>query len=99
MTEGPALIHIWDVDPDQEATAVAHLEALFKDIVKDPGFLSARVLESPDRTSIAAIIQWRSAEDRQRVEQLPEVRETLHDLHGTANLVIRLYHQVAEYTV
>jgi hypothetical protein len=36
----------------------------------------------------------RSVEDRRRIEQLPEVRETLDHLHGTANLVLRLYHQV-----
>jgi len=63
------------------------------------GFVAARVLESGDRTSIAAIVEMRTAEDRQRVEQLPDVRETLHHLHGTANIVIRLYHEVAAFHV
>jgi hypothetical protein len=39
----------------------------------------------------------RSVEDRQRIEQLPEVRETLHHLHVDANLIVRLYHQVGAY--
>ena len=97
MNEGPALIHVWEVDPAREAAAVQHLDAMFKQMVSDPGFVSARVLASADQASLAAVIEWRSAEDRQRAEQLPEVRETLDDLRGTANLVSRLYQQVADY--
>jgi hypothetical protein len=97
MNEGPALIHIWEVDPAREEAAVQHLEAMFKEVVSDPGFVSARVLASGDQTSLAAVIEWRSTEDRERVEQLPEVRDTLHDLRGNANLVSRMYHHVAEY--
>jgi hypothetical protein len=40
----------------------------------------------------------RTAEERQRIEQLPELRETLDHLHGTANIVIRLYYEVAAYS-
>jgi hypothetical protein len=39
----------------------------------------------------------RSVEDRQRIEELPEVRETLDHLHGAANIVMRLYQQVKAY--
>jgi hypothetical protein len=39
----------------------------------------------------------RSVEDRQRVEQLSEVREVFDHLHGTANIVIRLYHEVGAF--
>jgi len=70
----------------------------FGEIVKDPGFVSARVLETADKTSIAAIVEMRSVEDRQRLEQLPNVREPLHHLHGTANLLIRLYNEVEAYS-
>jgi hypothetical protein len=44
-------------------------------------------------------VEMRSVEDRQRLEQLPDVRETLHHLHGTANMVIRLrlYHEVGSF--
>ena len=48
--------------------------------------------------SIAAIVQMRSAEDRQRLEQSASVRETLDHLHGTANLVVRLYREAASYS-
>jgi heme-degrading monooxygenase HmoA len=97
MTEGPALIHVWEVDPDRAEAAVQALEEMFKQVVADPGFVSARVLQTPDEESLAAVIEWRSADDRKRVEAQPEVRDTLHDLRGTANLISRLYHDVADY--
>jgi hypothetical protein len=99
MKESPVLIHVWEVDPAEEAAAVGRLEEMFGKLVKDPGFVSARVLESADQTSIAAVVEMRSVEDRQRVEQLPDVRETLHHLHGAANIVIRVYHEVGVYQV
>ena len=98
MNESAVLVHVWEVDPAEEAVAVRRLNEMFGEIVKDPGFVSARVLESADQTSIAAIVEMRSPEDRQRLEQLPEVHETLHHLHGTANMVIRLYHEVGSYS-
>ncbi len=98
MNESPVLVHVWEVDPAEEGVAVGHLNEMFGEIVKDPGFVSARVLETADQTSIAAIVEMRSVEDRQRLEQLPDVRETLHHLHGTANMVVRLYHEVGSYS-
>ena len=51
--------------------------------------------ESPDRTSVAALVEMRSPEDRKRLEKLPEVRETLHNVQdGAYNLIITLYHEV-----
>jgi hypothetical protein len=97
MNESPVLVHIWEVDPGQEPAAVKRLEEMFGELVKDPGFVSARVLESADGASVAAAVEMRTVEDRQRLEQLPDVRETLDHLHGTANLIIRLYHEVGVY--
>ena len=97
MKEGPVLIHVWDVAPDEAAAAEDRLAEMFGELVKDPGFVSARILESGDRGSIAAVIEMRSVDDRRRAEQLPDVRETLDHLHGTANIVLRLYNEVAEY--
>jgi hypothetical protein len=98
MNESPVLVHVWQVDPEDEAVAVQRLNEMFGQIVKDPDFVSARVLQTADKTSIAAIVEMRTAEDRQRLEQLPDVRDTLHHLHGTANLVIRLYNEVEAYS-
>jgi hypothetical protein len=98
MNESPVLVHVWEVDPAEEAEAVRRLHEMFGEVVKDPGFVSARVLESADHTSIAVVMEMRSVEDRQRLEQLPDVHETLHHLHGTANMVIRLYQEVGSYS-
>jgi hypothetical protein len=97
MKEGPVLIHVWDVAPDEAAAASDRLAEMFGELVDDPGFVSARVLESGDQGSIAAVIEMRSVEDRRRLEQLPEVRGTLEHLHGTANIVFKLYHEVGRY--
>jgi hypothetical protein len=98
MNESPLLVHVWEVDPAEEGVAVRSLDELFGEVVKDPGFVSARVLQTADQTSLAAIMQMRTPEDRQRLEQSPAVRDVLDHLHGTANLVVRLYHEVASYS-
>jgi len=97
MEESPILVHIWAVDPANEGLAAKHLDKMFGEVVADAGFVSARVLESVDGASIAALVEMRSVEDRQRLEQLPAVRETLDHLPGTVNVVLRLYHEVAAY--
>ncbi len=97
MKESRVLIHVWEVDPGDYVAAVGSLDEMFRELVKDPGFVSARVLESADHTSIAAVVEMRTAEDRQRIERLPELRETLDHLHGTANIVVRLYNEIAAY--
>ncbi|HTY97244.1 MAG TPA: hypothetical protein VMB91_09410 [Solirubrobacteraceae bacterium] len=98
MNESSVLLHIWEIDASEEPAAVGRLEEMFTELAKDDAFVSARVLESPDRGSVAAIVEMRTAEDRRRLEAIPEVHETLEHLHGTANIVYRLYHEVALYT-
>jgi len=97
MNEGPVLIHIWELNPEQQGDAIRSLKEMFGRISADPGFVSARVLESTNRASLAAVVEMRTVEDRQRLQQLPEVRDTLDHLHVDANLIIRLYHQVDVY--
>jgi heme-degrading monooxygenase HmoA len=95
--ESPVLLHVWVVDPDQERVAVEQLEHMLGQIAAEPGFVSARVLESADRLSVAVVVEMRSPEDRQRLEQLPVLRETLDNLSGTINMVLKLYREVAAY--
>jgi hypothetical protein len=99
MKESPVLIHLWHVDPDEQAVVVERLDKMFGEVAAEPGFVSANVLASADRTSLAAFVEMRSVEDRQRLEQLPAVRQTLDHLPGTVNLVVKLYHEVAAYHV
>ena len=72
-------------------------ELFTNQIATDAGFVSARILDGQDHASVAAVTEMRSVEDRRRIEHLPEVRETLDHLHGAANLILRLYHQVKAF--
>ncbi len=96
MNQSPVLLHIWNVHPEAEATLVEQLADMLRHVSDDAGLVSARILASPDRKSVAALIEMRSAEDRKRLEELPEVRDTLHNVQdGAYNLIITLYHEVA----
>jgi Antibiotic biosynthesis monooxygenase len=96
--EGPVLIHVWEVlEPGHEDLVVERLDTMLTASASEPGFVSARVLQSADGRSIAVVLEMRTVEDRQRLEQLPWVRETLGHLDETMNIIIRLYHQVHEY--
>ena len=95
MNQSPVLLHIWNVHPEAEATLVEQLAEMLHHVSDDPGLVSARILANPDRTSVAALVEMRSPEDRERLEKLPEVRETLHNVQdGAYNLIITLYHEV-----
>ena len=96
-TEGPVLVHVWEVEPGQEHVAVGHLDEMLREIESHPGLVAARVLASDDRLSVATVLEMRSVEDRKRLEQLPHVRDTLEHLRGTVNIVVKLYRQVAAY--
>ncbi|HEX5193398.1 MAG TPA: hypothetical protein VFW09_11390 [Solirubrobacteraceae bacterium] len=91
------MLHVWLVDPQNADRHLELLRGLFDAISDQPGFVSARILESPSRSSIAAIIEMRTREDRQRLERLPQVHHVLHQLHDAANLIARLYDRVAEF--
>ena len=59
--------------------------------------MSARILASSDHTSISVVIEMRTAEDRQRLEAIPEVRDTLHNLSGAYNVLVRLYQEIETF--
>lgn len=94
---GPAVLHVWMVDPENADRHLELLRGLFDGVADQPGFVSARILESPNRSSIAAIVEMRTREDRQRLEQLPQVRGVFHQLQDAASLIARLYDEVAQF--
>lgn len=95
--EGRVLLHVWMIEPHMARRHLQLLGELFDGISDQPGFVSARILESPHRSSIAAIVEMRTVEDRQRLEQLPQVHDVLYQLRPGANLVVHLYHEVARF--
>jgi len=97
-SEGPVLIHVWEVlDPSHEDLILERLDKMLSETVSQPGFVSARVLQSADGRSIAVALEMRTAEDRERLERLPWVSDTLNNLDETMNTILRLYHQIHEY--
>jgi heme-degrading monooxygenase HmoA len=97
MNESPVLLHVWSVRPEHEDALVAQLTEMFGQVADAPGFVSARILASEDRTSVAAVVEMSSVEDRRRLEALPAVRDTLYAVRGAYNLSVRLYQQVATF--
>jgi heme-degrading monooxygenase HmoA len=97
MNESPVLLHVWSVHPEQQSALVERLGEMFGHVAGAPGFVSARILTSADRTSVAALVEMQSAADRERLEALPAVRETLDNVRGAYNLTVRLYHQLETY--
>jgi heme-degrading monooxygenase HmoA len=97
MNESPVLLHIWSVRPEHEDALVAQLDEMFGQVADAPGFVSARILASEDRTSVAAVVEMRSVEDREHLEALPAVREALYGIRGAYNLSVRLYQQVGTF--
>jgi len=94
----PVLLHVWTVlDPEREDVILASLDKMLAATAAEPGFVSARVLRSATGGSIAVVLEMRTAEDRERLEQLPWVKDTLRHLDETMNIVVRLYQQVSEY--
>jgi hypothetical protein len=98
MDQSPLLLHVWSVHPEAQATLVEQIDEMFRRVREDPGFVSARLLASPDGKWVAALAEMRSPEDRERLKALPEVRETLLNVHDAYNLIVTLYHEVGAYS-
>jgi hypothetical protein len=95
--QGPVLLHIWMVDPQTADRHIQLLRELFEGVSNEPGFVSAKILETSGRSWIAAVVEMRTAEDRQRLEKLPHVHDALYSLRPAANFVLQVYHQVGQF--
>jgi hypothetical protein len=96
-TESAVLLHVWEVDPAQEGVAIQRLDDMLAKVVGESGFVSARVLESEDRETAAVMVEMETPEDRARLEQLSVVQETVGQLPGTVNVVVKLYREISSY--
>jgi heme-degrading monooxygenase HmoA len=92
------IIDSWTVAPERRDEIIDALSRLFRDVlVHQPGFVSARLLESTDGDSVLAQVRMSTVEDRQRVEQIPEIRETLRDLRRIATAHAQRYRLVESF--
>ncbi len=96
--ESPVLIHVWDVlDPGELQATVSRLEQMLSQVTDQPGFISGRLLETADGGSIAVVLEMRTVGDRQRLQEVPIVSETLEHVSGVMNLAIKLFHETVAY--
>ena len=96
-TPGPVLLHIWMVDPQTADRHIQLLKELFEKVSDQPGFVSAKILETEGRSWVAAVVEMRTVEDRERLEALPQVHDALYKLRPAANFVFQVYQQVGEF--
>jgi hypothetical protein len=92
------IIDTWTVAPDRRDEIVNALSQLFRDVlVHDQGFVSAQLMESADGNSILAQVRMQTVADRQRVEQIPVIREALRDLRRVAQAHAQRYRLVESF--
>jgi uncharacterized membrane protein YukC len=92
------LIASWTVTPVRREELLRALSGLLGDVAaKQPGFVAAELFESSDAHSVIVRIQMRTVEDRQRLEELPELRSALHDLRQIAQSHDQRYRLVESF--
>jgi hypothetical protein len=92
------LIASWTVTPARHDELLGALSGLIGDIAaKQPGFVSGALLESSGGNSVIARIEMRTAEDRQRLEELPELRSALRELRAIAQTHAQRYRLVESF--
>lgn len=91
------LLDVWKVDPQYAGRHIQQLTTLFDEISDQPGFVSARILESADRSSIGAVVEASSVEARRDLEQLPQVQNVLDQLHAGVGVVCQSNHGVTAH--
>jgi hypothetical protein len=92
------LIASWTVTPARREELLHALSGLLGDVVaKQPGFVAAGLFESSDENSVIVRVQMRTVEDRQHLEQLPELRSALHELRQIAQSHDQRYRLVESF--
>lgn len=88
------LLDVWKVDPQCAGRHIQQLTTLVDEISDQPGFVSASILESADRSSIGAVVEASSVEARRDLEQLPQVQNVLDLLHAGVGVLPQSSHDV-----
>lgn len=72
-------INVFTVLPEKQQDAFQAISKVYTEVVRhQPGFISAKLLISHDRTRVTAIAEWESVEHLQAMRRLPGFQE-LHD--------------------
>lgn len=91
------LINTFTVDPDKADELMKVLSDATEDVMcKQPGFVSANLHITADRTKIANYAQWRTKADNETMMKNPECREHMVKAAGIASSYEPLYYALLE---
>jgi quinol monooxygenase YgiN len=86
------LINVLEVDPERESELVEILETATAEVMRHvPGFISATIHRSLDRTRVANYAQWRSIEEFERMLANPEAQAHIRAATSIAKATPVLY--------
>lgn len=72
-------INIFTVKPEKQQQALQNIQQVYQEVVRiQPGFISAELLQSNDRTRVTAIARWESEENVASLRENERFKE-LHD--------------------
>jgi heme-degrading monooxygenase HmoA len=77
------LVNLFTVEPEKQQSAANKIVEIYRTIVShQPGFLSAKIHTSLDRTRVAAIAHWKSEADLNAMQKTSEFQNSLGTLKG-----------------
>jgi hypothetical protein len=88
------LLHIWNVRPQAEATLVEQLAEMLRRVSDDPALVSARILASPDRRSVAALVEMRCSEIASASRSCSELASGWSSIPMNRTYVSQILHRV-----
>ncbi|MBW4569467.1 MAG: antibiotic biosynthesis monooxygenase [Tolypothrix carrinoi HA7290-LM1] len=72
-------VNVFTVLPEKQEDAFLNIQKVYMDVVKhQPGFISAKLLVSDDKTRVTAIANWESEADLKAMRETPGFK----DLHN-----------------
>ncbi|MGI2902974.1 antibiotic biosynthesis monooxygenase family protein [Tolypothrix sp. VBCCA 56010] len=72
-------VNVFTVLPEKQEDAFLNIQKVYMDVVKhQPGFVSAKLLVSDDKTRVTAIANWQSEADLKAMRETPGFK----DLHN-----------------
>ena len=98
MSTPVAFANIIDVDPEHHQEVIELLvEGIENAISQRPGFVSATVLASVDKTRVINVARWRSADDARATQSDPQARAYAERTAAIAHPQPGLYVVAAEH--
>jgi hypothetical protein len=92
------LIDIWTVDPSRRDELVAGITSRVQNIVmRQPGFVSAQIYQSVDRSVVLLGVGMRTIKERQQLMDSAEAHRSLRELRAIADSHSHLFELVESF--